>query len=562
LEWALAIVALALLGVAAVSRRLSGTPVTPAMVFLAVGLLVGPKVLDGVDLASTSSTVRALAEATLALVLFSDASRIDLRELGRELGVPLRLLGFALPLTIALGALAAGAIFNQMTLGEALILGVILAPTDAALGQAVVTEPGVPGRIRQGLNIESGLNDGICVPLLFAAVAAADVESHISEGRSATTLLLEEIGYGVVGGVAAGLLVAAVVVHAGRRDLIAGPWRQVIPAAGAALAYGTATALDGSGFIAAFVAGMVFRAALGRDPEELNRLSEEVGSFLNGVTFLIFGAILLGPALGELSWELVLYALLSLTIVRMLPVAIAMWGSRARAPTLGFPGLVRSPRSRLDRVRRDRDRGVAAAAGAHDRARHLSHGGALGLGPRHHRCSSREPLRALVRGPSTRQALIDGGHAGRSHAAARAVCTAARCPLRDGRRDGGVLVDGVSVLLVGTTSVPPAGGRGRRASRPSSSTWCDAAGTDASSRPSCPDCAPARLRPCGPPGSSLCCRHRWTVPRSPACWPAASKWRSAGRGRSTACFSTPSTAGSGPPVSPPICLAGALPRGP
>jgi sodium/hydrogen antiporter len=338
LEWALAIVALALLGVAAVSRRLLGTPVTPAMVFLAVGLLVGPKVLDGVDLASTSSTVRALAEATLALVLFSDASRIDLRELGRELGVPLRLLGFALPLTIALGALAAGAIFNQMTLGEALILGVILAPTDAALGQAVVTEPGVPGRIRQGLNIESGLNDGICVPLLFAAVAAADVESHISEGRSATTLLLEEIGYGVVGGVAAGLLVAAVVVHAGRRDLIAGPWRQVIPAAGAALAYGTATALDGSGFIAAFVAGMVFRAALGRDPEELNRLSEEVGSVLNGVTFLIFGAILLGPALGELSWELVLYALLSLTIVRMLPVAIAMWGSRARAPTLGFLG--------------------------------------------------------------------------------------------------------------------------------------------------------------------------------------------------------------------------------
>ena len=153
----------------------------------------------------------------------------------------------------------------------------VLAPTDAALGQAVVTEPRVPGRIRQGLNVESGLNDGICVPLLFAAVAAADVESHISGGRSASELLLEEIGYGIVGGVAAGLLIGAVIVYAGRRDLIAGTWRQVIPAAGAALAYGTAAALDGSGFIAAFVAGLAFRAVIKRDPEDVNRLTEEVG---------------------------------------------------------------------------------------------------------------------------------------------------------------------------------------------------------------------------------------------------------------------------------------------
>ena len=338
MEWSLAIVALAVLGVAAVSRRLSGTPVTPAMVFVAVGLLVGPKVLDQIDLESTSGTVRTLAEATLALVLFCDASRIDLRLLRRDVGVPLRLLGVGLPLTIGLGALAAAAIFGQLTIEEALILAVVLAPTDAALGQAVVTEPRIPGRIRQGLNVESGLNDGICVPLLFAAVAVADVESEISEGRGPGTLLLEEIGYGVIGGVAAGLVVAAIVVYAGRRDLIAGPWRQVIPAAGAALAYGTASALGGSGFIAAFVAGMTFRLALGRDPAELNELSEQVGDVLNGVTFVLFGAILLGPALGELSWELVLYAALSLTLVRMLPVAIAMLRSDARAPTLGFLG--------------------------------------------------------------------------------------------------------------------------------------------------------------------------------------------------------------------------------
>jgi sodium/hydrogen antiporter len=337
-EWSLAIVALTLLAVAAISARLYGTPVTPAMAFVAVGLLVGPEVLDGIDLESSSGTVRSLAEATLALVLFCDASRIDPRLLRSAAGVPARLLGIGLPLTIALGAVAAAVIFDQLSIEEAVIVAIVLAPTDAALGQAVVTEPRIPGRIRQGLNVESGLNDGICVPLLFAAVAAADVESEISDGRSPATLVLEEVGYGVVGGVIGGLAVAAIVIYAGRRNLIAGQWQQVIPAAGAALAYGTASALGGSGFIAAFVAGMTFRLALKRDPKNINDLSEQVGNVLNGVTFLLFGAILLGPALGELSWDLALYAVLSLTIARMLPVAIAMIGTRARVPTLGFLG--------------------------------------------------------------------------------------------------------------------------------------------------------------------------------------------------------------------------------
>jgi sodium/hydrogen antiporter len=338
MEWALALVSLALLGVAAVSRRLVGAPITPAILFVAFGLLVGPKALDGVDLSSTDSAVRLLAEATLALVLFCDASRIDLGQLRRTVGVPLRLLGIGLPLTILLGAGAAAVLFGHLTVAEALILGIVLAPTDAALGQAVVTEPRVPQRIRQGLNVESGLNDGICVPLLFAAVALADVESDISGGRGAGTLLLEEIGYGALGGAAAGVLTALIFRQAGRRGLIAGPWQPVIPAAGAGLAYGTATALGGSGFIAAFVAGVAFRLALGRDPEELNRLTEEVGDVLNGVTFILFGAVLLGPALTAASWQLALYAVLSLTLVRMIPVAIAMWGTHARRPTLGFLG--------------------------------------------------------------------------------------------------------------------------------------------------------------------------------------------------------------------------------
>src|SRR3954447_14166884 len=338
MDWALALVALALIGVAAVSQRLTGTLVTPAMLFVAFGLLVGPEVLDGVDLSSSGEVVRALAETTLTLVLFSDASRIDLGALRRTVDVPVRLLGIGLPLTIALGAVAAAAVFGELSVEEAVILAVVLAPTDAALGQAVVTEPRVPQRIRQGLNVESGLNDGICVPLLFAAVAIADVASEISSGRSPGTLLLEEIGYGVLAGVVAGLAIAAVVAEGGRRNSIAPAWGQVIPAAGALLAYGIASALDGSGFIARFVAALAFRVALRRDPEQLNQLAEEVGAVLNGVTFVLFGAVLLGSALPRLSWRFALFALLSLTLVRMLPVAIAVWGSRARAATVGFVG--------------------------------------------------------------------------------------------------------------------------------------------------------------------------------------------------------------------------------
>jgi sodium/hydrogen antiporter len=336
--WPVALVALALIGVAGVSRRLSGTPVTPAMVFVAFGLLLGPRVLDRIDVASTSSAVRTLAEATLALVLFSDASRIDLAHLRRTADVPIRLLGVGLPLTIALGTAVAAVVLGQLSFWEAAVLGVALAPTDAALGQAVVVDPRVPERIRQGLNVESGLNDGICVPLLFVAVAAADVQSDVTGGQHALTILAEEIGYGLVAGAVAGALIGLVVVHAGRRDLILGPWRQVIPAAGAALAYGAAVGLGGSGFIAAFVAGVAFRRALGRDPEELNQLTDELGGVLDGVTFVLFGAILLGPALANLSGRLVLYAALSLTVVRMIPVALAMLRSGARRQTVGFLG--------------------------------------------------------------------------------------------------------------------------------------------------------------------------------------------------------------------------------
>ena len=184
MKWELAIIAAALLVVAGVSRRLTDTSITPAMVFVLIGLAVGPLVFDELTVSSTQATVRTVAEATLAVVLFADASRIKLRLLRHEYAVPLRLLAVGLPLTIVLGAVLAAVMFTHLIAAEAVVLAVLLAPTDAALGQAVVSEPRLPSRIRQGLNVESGLNDGICVPLLLIALAAAEVDDHVSQQPS------------------------------------------------------------------------------------------------------------------------------------------------------------------------------------------------------------------------------------------------------------------------------------------------------------------------------------------------------------------------------------------
>ena len=178
-------IALLVLAYAAISRRLSGTVITAAIVFVAGGILASDEVLGWLDPTIESQTVRWIAEATLTVVLFSDASRIDLAALRREYVVPLRLLAIGLPLTIVAGALAGVAVLGELAFIEAVLLAIVLAPTDAALGQAVVTDPRVPSRVRQGLNVESGLNDGICVPLLLIAIAIAEAqEGAIGNGAA------------------------------------------------------------------------------------------------------------------------------------------------------------------------------------------------------------------------------------------------------------------------------------------------------------------------------------------------------------------------------------------
>ena len=214
----------------------------------------------------------------------------------------------------------------------------MLAPTDAALGQAVVTDPRVPSRVRQGLNVESGLNDGICVPLLLIAIAIAEAEAGAIGNGAAVDSCSRRSATGVSG--------------AWWRDSQPQPWSgwasraasstrsglQVVPVAGAALAYGLAVWMHGSGFIAAFVGGAVFGGLRREVGGEVSFFLEEAGGLLGAVTFILFGAVMLVPMLDDLSVEIVLYALLSLTLVRMVPVALAMLGSGARRPTVAFLG--------------------------------------------------------------------------------------------------------------------------------------------------------------------------------------------------------------------------------
>jgi NhaP-type Na+/H+ or K+/H+ antiporter len=337
MTWVLTTIAVLLIVYAALSRRLELANVSGAMFFTTTGLLAGP-VLGLLDVEVESEQVKLLAEITLTLVLFADASRISLRTLRREYAVPLRLLGIGLPLTIVVGTVAGALVIPGIGIAEAAVLAVVLACTDAALGQAVVTDERIPSRVGQGLNVESGLNDGLCVPIFFIAVAVAEADAGTTTEHAAATLVLEQIGYGLIGGVIAGVAGALLLRFGTGHKLMEPHWMQLLVVASALLAAGIATALGGSIFIAAFSAGLIFGALRQDAGGEVSDLIDEGGEFFNAITFIVFGAIVLGPVLDELTWEIVAYAVVSLTIVRMLPVALALAGTGARRPTVSFIG--------------------------------------------------------------------------------------------------------------------------------------------------------------------------------------------------------------------------------
>jgi len=323
----LALLALFVLVYSSVAGYVERTWLSGPIVFTIFGLAIGPMGLDLLSFEADRETIRTLAELTLALVLFTDAAGADMGVLKKTSGLPVRLLLIGLPLTILLGFGVGVLLVDSLSLFEIAVLATMLAPTDAALGKAVVTNEVVPDDVRQGLNVESGLNDGICVPILFVFLAlATETAGAGGPGQLALKLVVEEIGIGLAVGILLTTAAAWLLKLAWRRHWLTETWTQIPVVALALACFATAQYLGGSGFIAAFCGGLLFGVLAKRERDEFLRAAEGTGDTLALITWVIFGAAVVGQALGHFNWLILLYAVLSLTVIRMVPVFVSLTG--------------------------------------------------------------------------------------------------------------------------------------------------------------------------------------------------------------------------------------------
>jgi sodium/hydrogen antiporter len=335
-----AVLAVLVFGWALFSGALARRNVTGPLIFATAGYLLGNPDWGPLPVDVDASSIHLIAEVTLALLLFTDASRVNVGELRADASLPVRLLGIGLPLSVIAGAVIAGMLLD-LPWGLALFVGAALAPTDAALSVQVINDERIPMRLRRSLNVESGLNDGIVTPIVTVGLAvAASQLGHTTETVSIEFgTALRELGVGVVIGALLGVAGAVALNRATRRGWIAPGGRRLAALALAVSALAVTLALDGNGFIAAFVAGAAFGAFADRqalDLERTNELPELGGELLALVVWFLFGATLLPIAIGHLDGPVVLYALLSLTVVRMVPVASSMLGAGLDRPTTAF----------------------------------------------------------------------------------------------------------------------------------------------------------------------------------------------------------------------------------
>lgn len=309
--------------------RLERTVFSGPIIFVAAGFLMGPFVLGWFEDHITAKGLHFLADCTLALVLFCDASNADLTTLKNQVKIPARMLLLGLPMAIFLGTVAAALLFNSLTLFEAAVLGTMLAATDAALGKAVVTNKLVPSRMREGLNIESGLNDGLCVPVLFVFLALAEGtgggEGSVSE--MALTLVAEELGIGLIVGLGVTFVGTMLYRFCFDRGWISQIWMQATVISLALICFFIAQNFHGSGYIAAFTGGLLFGHLAKKEKHSLLLAGESMSEILAMLTWLIFGSFVIGKAAHEFTWNMILYAVLSLTLIRMLPIYGCLTGT-------------------------------------------------------------------------------------------------------------------------------------------------------------------------------------------------------------------------------------------
>lgn len=334
-----AILAAFLLIYSAVAGRVERSWISGPIVFTGVGFILGPDGLGMLHINIGGEGLRLLAELTLAMVLFTDAANADFSVVRRNLGLPERLLLIGLPLTIVLGFLLAAAVFPSLDTLEIALLAAILAPTDAALGKPVVTNPTVPPVMREALNLESGLNDGICVPivvLLLGLAAGTQIEGG-TMGHVAR-VVVEAIGLGALIGLALTWSTTRMLHFAERRGWISEHWVEIPIVALAAACFAAAQAVGGSGFIACFVGGLLLSGLGGHHKGELLRGAEHMGEALALVTWVLFGGIVVVRMIDRVTWPALLYAVLSLTVVRMAPVFLCLLGTRTNTADKLFIG--------------------------------------------------------------------------------------------------------------------------------------------------------------------------------------------------------------------------------
>ena len=332
------LIALFVLLVGLVSGCLERSVLTLPMVFVTFGLLIGPVGLNFIRLDVESPVIHILAEATLVLVLFTDASRIDLKLLWRDYHLPLRLLGIGLPLTIAFGALIAAVMFEQLTFWEAAVAAAILAPTDAALGQAVVNSPRVPVRIRQALNVESGLNDGMALPFVLILLSLAGAAEKTQPLSYWLQFASAQLVLGSIVGIALGYVGGKMVRWGAESNWMTHTFQQLATLSLAFAAFAGAEIIGGNGFIAAFTAGLTLGNTSRNVCGSIYEFAEAEGSLLTLLAFMVYGAADIWPAVQQVDMMVVLYALLSLTVIRMVPVSISLLGSGVRPATHLFLG--------------------------------------------------------------------------------------------------------------------------------------------------------------------------------------------------------------------------------
>ncbi|RLA35013.1 MAG: sodium:proton antiporter [Gammaproteobacteria bacterium] len=323
----LAILALFIFFYSMVAGRIERSAISGPMVFVVAGFLMGPFGLGWLSGDATSADLRTLADLTLALILFIDAANADMSILKKQFRIPSRMLLLGLPGVIALGFGFAVLIFDGLSLIDAAILATMLAATDAALGKAVITNKAVPARIREGLNVESGLNDGICVPILLFFIALSVGGEHGGSSAPALRLLATEIGIGMAVGMGLALVGVSLLRWCVKQGWVTEIWKQVTVAALALSSFAIAQSLHGSGYIAAFTGGLLFGFLAKEAAHKLVMDAEGIGETLALVTWMLFGAMVIGPAFKLFSWEVVVYALLSLTVIRVAPIFLSLAGT-------------------------------------------------------------------------------------------------------------------------------------------------------------------------------------------------------------------------------------------